>query len=268
MTGRRKKKENVIDGGYVSWTYGSREFSWTIWSKARERYIGSILLLDSRNSLRKQFFPDYKSHREERLDEDKRARLKLMVRSFEKHLERDDGFRNVRFLGLEADDLVALYAMRCKTLRVLGADKDLLQLNRERIHIERIDGTELLVSDIHKKYPKTLSSYISEETDVLLTLAIMGDKSDDVPRLLGLRDFDTMIQILKSDRPFTTAHDIFGLDFERNLALTVLPCPFIFSGVALYELPTMLDEGSYPMDIQNQISNELDESLEEALWQH
>lgn len=267
MIGKRKNSENVIDGGYVSWTYGSRKFSWSIWMKARERYLNSILLLDSRNSFRKRFFPEYKSHREERLDEDKRAQLRKMVRAFEKNLEIDPGFRNIRFIGLEADDLVALYAMKCKKLRVLGADKDLLQLNNSRVRIERIDGSQLTIVDFLKKYPKAISPYISEEADVLLTLAIMGDKSDDVPRLLQPRDFGTIAKILESSRPFSEAHDLFGLDFERNLALTVLPCPWVFHEVAIHHLPEMLDEGSYPMDFREQLLPELADSLEEVLWQ-
>ena len=247
------KEINSLDGGYISWVYGSRQFSYLIWSQARMKYLDSIIFQDSQTLLdRKKFFPAYKSHREKRvIDNPRLLETQIRVMRFKKYLWRDPGFELAHVPGLEADDLIAIAAMMCKKVKVIGADKDLLQISQKRLTIEKIDGAIVTFPTFVKRLPKTLWPHISDEWDVILILSIMGDRSDDIPRILPPRDFDPLIKILHSEKPFSEAVDHFGEDFIRNLYISVLPGPWVFDPIPKpKELPDLFESGAFPMQMK------------------
>lgn len=246
------KEINSLDGGYISWVYGSRQFSYLIWSQARVKYLESIIFQDSKTKLdRKKFFPPYKSHREKRVIENpKLLETQVRVMQFKKYLWRDPGFELAHVPGMEADDLIAVAATICQKVKVIGADKDLLQISQKRLTIEKIDGAIVTFPTFVKRLPKTLWPHVGDEWDVILILSIMGDRSDDIPRILPPRDFDPLISILHDRRPFSAAVKHFGKDFIRNLYISILPGPWAFDPVPKpKELPLMIEEGDFPMNM-------------------
>lgn len=239
----------VLDGGYISWTYGSRRFSYFIWSQARLKYLGGVIFQDGNSILlRKQYFPDYKAHREERRNENpSRVITYEQVQNFKRLLDRDLEFTVVGVPGFEADDLIAAAALALGRIQVIGGDKDLLQISQKRMQLEKIDGTILTLEHFMRRQPKTIWGSITDTWDVILTLSILGDKSDDIPRLLAPRKLDLLIKILNARRPFTISTKIFGEDFIRNLALTLLPGPWTFDPIPRFEdLPEMIESGVFP----------------------
>ena len=242
-----KDSLRVIDGGYAGWVYGSRDFSWKIWQRVREKYQGCIILMDSPSSYRKEFYPPYKAHREEkRKKSEYKQRTKEKVVIFQGLLEQDEMFDSLRIWGHEADDLVAVSLFFARKVSVLGADKDLLQLPWTRTHIEKIDGSKVVLETFLKRTQKTLQPHLKDEWDILLYLSLMGDKSDDVPRLIPPYKLELMVEILKKDKPFSFAQEKYGEDFCRNLALTILPAPWVFDPVPELEtLPSMIEDNSY-----------------------
>jgi len=247
------KEIRVLDGGYISWVYGSRQFSYLIWSQARIKYLESVILQDSKTLLdRKKFFPPYKSHREQRvIDNPRLLETQVRVMKFKKYLWRDPAFELAHVEGLEADDLIAVAATVHDRVRVIGADKDLLQISQRRLTIEKIDGSFVTFPTFVKRLPKTLWPHISDEWDIILILSIIGDRSDDIPRILPPRDFDPLIKILHEKKPFSAAAEHFGEDFIRNLYISVLPGPWAFDPIPEpSEMPELLESGTFPMNME------------------
>jgi hypothetical protein len=217
----------LVDGGYISWTYGPLGFQ--SWNPYRKNYIGktgTLICMDSDQSLRKEYYPLYKSHRVERRE--KRQETHEMVLIFKETLHEDPSLNLVEFTGLEGDDILALLAPRFR-LPVTGTDKDLLQL--KDVRITRVDGSPVTMLNIQKREPKYIQPYIRTHEDVLLILTLMGDKSDDIPRLIPPRQLEIMTNIMQSRDRWKIARSIFKDELLRNLCLAVLPSPWCFDPV-------------------------------------
>lgn len=232
----------IVDGGYLSWVYGTNAQTMNGWSTgARMRYTrrqGALIVLDSSTSERKKFDPSYKSRREEKKHEDperlkKAEHVKYLVTDV---IKEDPSLTTLEHPGLEADDIVALFVAHNLSgikppIRVIGADKDLLQLPKEWIKLERITGEVATFNKYARRLPKTISPYIKSEGEVLLSLTLMGDKSDSIPRLIPPRDLGTFIRIVTSKSPFTAARECFGDRFLKNLYLAILPGPWCYDPI-------------------------------------
>jgi 5'-3' exonuclease len=92
------------------------------------------------------------------------------------------GTPNIRKEGYEADDLIATAALHSQAEHVIiaSADKDLHQLNSERISVFDINARGLvsrreIISKWHVKRP----------SQVAIALAIQGDSADKIPGIRG-----------------------------------------------------------------------------------
>lgn len=233
----------VVDGGYLSWCYGTTAQTVNGWSgSARLQFTarqGVLIVLDSDTSERTKFDPEYKSRRREKKAEnperqEKADHVRYLVRDV---IMEDPLLSTVIYPGLEADDLVALIAVRRLTgqpcpLKVIGADKDLLQIDPLLMTLERISGEVGSIEKFSRRLPKAVQPYIRAPRDVLLTLALMGDKSDSVPRLIPPYHLEQFINIMKNPgEAYYIARERFGQAFLKNLYLTVLPGPWCFEPV-------------------------------------
>lgn len=266
---------DIADGGYLSWLYGSAEIRHQAWPP---KFVGNkpLIVMDSRGPLfRKQRNPGYKVGREEKRENDPEWKDRTpMVHNFREIIEEEDGrFRFVRIEGLEADDLVALaswYRRRkinkpTKPLYVMGIDKDFLQLGN-LVHITDKDGIPVQYWRFQRRLPVALQRpLITEGWQVLLTLALMGDKSDSIPRLLAPRtpglSFLNELYSCTLRQAFERAFDEYGRPFLANLYDVILPDPHIF-GMDPGDVFDMLITGGWSSGLYNKIDTHIREEVD------
>ena len=233
----------IIDFGYLSWTYGG--LGSKSWPSVRHLYskkAQSLICVDSQTSHRKAFYPLYKSHRKERRQE--RAWVFEKVLHFQEYLREDPSLWRFEAEGFEADDLSAVLGSK---IPVIGGDKDLLQI--PGIHLSRITGEVLTPAHFMSKQSKTLR-LVAKNTpqEILLVLSLLGDKSDDIPRLIPAGGLSTLAMILNDTRPWYVAHELFGEDLLRNLYLAILPGPWCYD-----PLPTPIE--LFDLLVKNQLQD-------------
>lgn len=236
-TPRPVLRADVADGGYLSWLYGSASFRHAAWPP---RFTGRkpLVFMDSRSELfRKQRSPHYKEGREIKRENDPQWKDRTaMVLHFREIVEELDGrFKFVRIEGLEADDLVALAAWaksKRKPLRVMGIDKDFLQLH-PYLTLRDKDNARVTFARFQDKLPKALHyPRITKGWQILITLALLGDKSDSIPRILALRQvglaFLAALYGYDRERAFQEAYAVYKEKFLVNLYDVILPDPMFF----------------------------------------
>lgn len=183
---------------------------------------------DSRGSLRRRDFPDYKQKRreraterteqEEREDNSSRAQMMLLHKDVLPRI----GFRNsYLYFGYEADDVTAaLAAQLAPPSTIVSTDKDMFQCLRP--------GVELL-NPISKRV--TTEGDFKEEwglepSDWATVLAIAGCDTDDVPGVEGV-GLITAAKYLRGDLSDTAiARQRINKELvliERNRRLVTLP---------------------------------------------
>jgi hypothetical protein len=239
----------VVDGGYLSWVYGTKGSGWSSWASARSKYslrAGAVMVMDGGRLLREDYYEPYKAHRREEMKPEKLERKRHVERFREILLE--DGSIDTRIVpGYEADDLIAVLAMaRPDPIRVIGVDKDLLQLGK-KVKMERHTGEQVWLEDFIKKQPQAVMNYIRTPADVVLVLALLGDSSDNVPRLVPPYQLSLMVDVLRHKDPWMRAVQLFGFEeVSRNLYLTILPGPWCYASLPSEEqVLQMVRENTY-----------------------
>jgi len=242
------RPKRLVDGGYLTWTYGASPFGLAQWGKAAykkyDRKSDSLMLMDSSHNLRKDYAEDYKGHRAERYDkDDERIAAKERVDMLREMIEEDPRIHSLQIDGLEADDLIACFIhlrLLNRPVSLIGVDKDLLQLPTGSIKMSDHKGQVVGLKKFARSLPKILHDEILRPEHVLLTLALYGDKSDNVPRVVS--KVNEVIPIIRNEKPFSQAKLIYGNRFISNLWLTVLPFPGIISTEpSIGKLPDILD---------------------------
>lgn len=141
-----------------------------------------ILCLDAPPYARKQVFPDYKANREEPTTSERYQKNWL----YEQLEER--AFQMAKLKGQEADDVIAtlarIYGESCPDVWLVGADKDLAQCVTDNVrqlipkHGERAEHFRG-PNEVKEKYGVT-------PEQIPLWLALVGDKSDNIPGVKGI----------------------------------------------------------------------------------
>lgn len=244
--------KSLCDGGYLAGTYGSGPWGVNAWSSSRALYsmvAGSLIMMDSIESHRKNFDPDYKAQRAERAEHDEhKAEVRENMRRFrQENLLGDGSLRTLHVNGFEADDLLAIAVAHNvgagKPVKIIGADKDLLQLPANLMYIVRTDNTAVTIENFASKQAKAIQHLITMPWHVLLTLAMFGDKSDNIPRAVPARSGGSYADLYRMSKPFSTAAKRLGQTFINNLWLAVLPSPAAVSPHLTPDiLPAYLDE--------------------------
>ena len=188
---------------------------------------------------RTKFYPDYKLQRREAVKKNP-AHLarRIRVQHFIKALEEDKRVNTLRVSGFEADDLIASYAVwewQVSTLRslptyVVGIDKDYLQMGHI-IHLQKTDGSRVSFAGWKSKMQKTIQPALTEPWHVLLCLVLLGDPSDNVPRLIPPYKLNYLLRILRDKNPWQMAYSRYEDAFLTNLYLTILPGAWCFETV-------------------------------------
>lgn len=177
-----------------------------------------VLCSDSRTSIRKQHYPQYKTARlgvdAKQLERSRQAH-ELQVWACERYADRCIGRE-----GHEADDIMASEFMPGDTL--MTSDKDLLQVTGSKI--VDFNGNPWGFERLQKK----IKMNISTPALFLLYQAMYGDVTDDVKRILASQDRKTGPWILLQPIPIDTACNILPMELLKdNLNLVMLPTPLI-----------------------------------------
>lgn len=256
----------LIDGGYLSWFYGVRDHGRFAWMKKRIQYQnpGVKVVFDSDRNWRTEVYPDYKLHRRMRIEDNFEDRLKkARVESFKKEIFHTPYLNCIGVEGLEADDVVSWLVMAnwdgLNPTRVVGIDKDYAQLG-QRIKLEPLGGQ--VRSDPMLKYPKTIHGCIHGPEDFVMVLALLGDKSDDIPRLIPpmkLKEFQQIMSHKTMQYRMQHALDSYGYDFLRNLYLVVLPGPACYKSTPsfneVFDLVSQGKWGEQSLDSRDELTN-------------
>lgn len=243
------KPTRLIDGGYLSWVYGASSWGLQQWGNgAYQKYArktGSLMLMDSKENVRKAFDDTYKGHRAERLSQsqdrvDAKERVDLLRAEI---FAEDPRVHTFEVEGLEADDLIAIFVhlrLIKNPVPVVGVDKDLLQLPVTHLALEDHRGKAVRLPRFAASLPVMLQPLVKTPRDILLTLALYGDKSDNIPKIIGRSK--ELIPILRSEYPFQRAHTLYGNLFLHNLWMVTLPFPSLVEPIPDREdMPKIMD---------------------------
>lgn len=239
----------LIDGGYLSWVFGTRP-EWGGWDTTKQKYTKSLIVLDSPHSLRLAIYPDYKVKRVTKRREDNEWSFRReAVMGFRRYLRADSLVPTFEVPGAEADDIVAILWMKGWGERVMAVDKDLLQV--PGIILTNHHNEPM----VHKK--RMFPNYVKLPTNpwgFALCQALFGDKSDSIPRLMpsnGYQSRDLWHRIKSDVDPLGCAYSLFGERFWVNLQLVLIPTPllrpeeFIFPANGRQQLFKALKNRSY-----------------------
>jgi hypothetical protein len=211
--------------------------------------------MDSRESERKKFYPGYKAHRQ-----DRNLEKRELVLDLQEVIREDPSFRKIEVSGFEADDLIASLLTMGYWYPIIGRDKDLLQI--PGISLITNSDQPVTFSDYSRKLPKRIAPLICNHKDVLFSLVLLGDKSDDIPRLLPPRKIDLGAKLISMSNPWIISRKIFGDDLLRNLWLTILPGPFCYEEpLDPEEVFDLVSTGNWPP--KRVLRYELSQQLEE-----
>ncbi len=141
-----------------------------------------VICLDSPPYSRKEVFPEYKAHRPEPDPSERYQKRWLYDRLKER------AYQVAMHPGAEADDVIAtlarIYGESCHEVWLVGADKDLAQCVTDNVlqlipkHGERAE---------HFRGPKEVKEkYEVSPEQIPLYLALIGDKSDNIPGIPGI----------------------------------------------------------------------------------
>lgn len=137
-----------------------------------------VAMDSGRHTFRLDMYPQYKANREA-IPDDLRAQMPLMNEACGAF-----GLPTISQPGFEADDVIASYsnelASRGYKVRIVGIDKDLLQLINDNIEIyDPVKSKIVTTEDVKTKYGVIPSQMIDFQ-------ALVGDKADNIPGVAGI----------------------------------------------------------------------------------
>lgn len=222
-----------LDAGYVVFSYAYRG-GYDAWNRDKvlySRYAGCTFVTEGFQSIRKQLFPWYKANRDTDQLTDKQIETRELTKPIWRDINDNSMFQAVYNPLLEADDILALKALRGYT--IVTNDKDLAQLP-EYCQIEKLDGTPLR-NNLYAGLPKSLHHLDMTPDRYLFTLCLYGDKSDNIPRLIpkGAKAIKESLTLYESDNPWEEAYSEYGEKLVDNLYAAILPNPYALNGEVL-----------------------------------
>ncbi len=150
-----------------------------------------VLCLDGRNYWRKSIFPYYKQNRKQQHEVSKFDWHKFyeFFNTIKHELKHDLPIKTLEIEGCEADDIIAILALKMSSdkVTIVSSDKDLIQLQSLNKNIKQW-------SPFHKKY-------ITHKTNDynLFEHIVRGDATDGIPNILS--DDDVFMVKEKRSRP-------------------------------------------------------------------
>src|SRR5690606_20816099 len=199
-----------LDGGYLSWVWGTKAGRTNSWNQARFKYHGTgLIIMDPPGELmRSAFDPDYKRRRR---DKRKRSEFRQyrseLVNQFRETLREDPVVTVVEVPGYEADDIVALTWMNSPqevSLWVVGVDKDFLQIPGLSDRMVDVHGQRTRDGWVYgstRLFPQYAMRCINNSRDFIFAQVMLGDSSDSIPRLIPRNRQKEYEKLAKSEAP-------------------------------------------------------------------
>lgn len=204
-----------------------------------------VFCWDSKHSLRKKVYPDYKK-RDEQTEEAKERRLELYSQfdAIREDILPSLGWRGRCWIrdGYEADDLMAWGSWKCKDKCIIvSGDEDLYQClynenPRREVFIFNPGKNEFYTEDQLRKDYKVTGDHWP------IVKAIAGCKSDNVPGVKGVGE-KTAIKFLHGNMKLSDKKRVAieefkrSSEYERNLKLVTLPFGNWDEHVETYTIP-------------------------------
>jgi len=227
----------IIDLGFLSY----KIMSGNRYTLVRDFLRNWLLINESKDNDRKVLYPDYKSRRLERRKDPVKLATHLQVIELRNTIAGDPELITISIPGLEADDVVAaLVVLDPEVTPTVAVDKDLQFLTRfsalsgARFYIDPVPPLNLLDAKVPYKAAYMGEYDYGQVYYFLLVQAMIGDKSDSIPRLLSsngaeaartwrglFRNFHG--EPLDYERISAKLYKHFGDDFIRNLRLVTMP---------------------------------------------
>lgn len=208
----------TVDLSELAYKYADNEQQWELDKYQYYATCGIVLACDSKPYMRKQTSVGYKANRYNLSDVQQLLKEKAI--SFKDKIIDDSCFKKLSFSGLEGDDILALLFI-CYDIEYLSNDKDLLQIETSQF---TLNGTRRVL-----QLPKTLEGLISTKEQHLLALTLLGDTSDNIPKVAkGIKELKIIRDtILPSKTPFNDSYAMYGTSFLKNLYNVTLPYPAV-----------------------------------------
>ena len=229
MDNSRQLYKGAIDGGYLSWVFGTRP-GYGGWAVRRFDFQGYLLVMDGRQTWRQQYYPEYKSRRrKKRREHPEQAARREKVLEFQGILRMDPVVPTASFPECEADDLLALLFLQGRVPQVVAVDKDLYQVPRLRDQMVNHRLEKSSREGRRPQYarrPTTPHQFCLEQT-------LFGDRSDSVPRLLPSQGYTAkklhryILDPQDPLREWIRGYKLYGEALLRNLYLILMPGPFL-----------------------------------------
>lgn len=189
----------------------------SILSSYADQYGGNLIIAwEGGNNWRKEYYPEYKQHREE-LDES-------VKKSFEdvKKMCNLIGLLQIKKPGYEADDAIAFITRKLgRDVRIISGDKDLIQLidSSKKIFLLRPSRDKGLI-----KYDENacLEEFGIPYNRMIEYLSIVGDKSDNIVGLKGYGKVKTAKLINSLDDAITWVEETFPAQSQRVILNSIL----------------------------------------------
>jgi hypothetical protein len=195
--------------------------------------------------MRTKAYPAYKAQRAERRANDAtKEETYQQVHRFITTIWEIPYLNRCFYPGLEADDIVGLLAWMHGPIDLLGVDKDLFQLGDRIARMTRVGGEEVGLESFFKKLPVRLQAVQRTPENVLFLLATMGDKSDNIVRLIPPYKLDGFVEILFSKNKWHDAYFKWGEEFLLNLYMVMVPFPGLF-GLSPIEALDLVAKGQW-----------------------
>ncbi len=195
-------------------------------NKIKQKYstsINIILVWDSKISLRKKLYPEYKGNRKPKTEEEEKDRTNhfSLLNSLKEELTLLGDWMNVSLEGYEADDLIAYFVKNASiedSFLIISSDNDFYQLLNNRV-IQYLPHKKVFYN--HLDFQKEFG-IISDKYPFIKALA--GDRGDNIKGIqqIGIK---TATKMIKEGQCWMSLVNKYtkDVDLEQNLELIKLP---------------------------------------------
>lgn len=201
----------------------------SISKKIKQKYekqsVNVVIIWDSRTSLRKKIFPEYKANRKAKTVEEEKDRINhySLLNELREELNLLGSWSNISLEGFETDDIIAYFIKESSydnQFIIVSSDNDFYQLLGGRV-IQYLPHKKTFYTylDFKKEFGVIPEKYIYIK-------ALAGDKGDNIKGVEGI-GIKRAIKLIQEGQCWSYWINKFSsVDLETNIELISLPFKF------------------------------------------